>query len=247
MITVDFKRLNVKPGYRILDIGCGNGRHTGAASDLKETMTVGADLKFKDLKIAAERLKWHDGMLNYRSGSWSLSAADITALPFADQSFDLVICSEVLEHIPDDQRAMHEILRVLKPGHDLVVSVPRYWPEQICWALSVQYRNAEGGHIRIYSRRQLEALIGRNGAAVWASHFAHALHTPYWWLKCLTGVNRDDISLIKLYHRFLTWDLMQKPLMTRWLERCLNPMIGKSLVLYVRKPPVGSSSNPIQL
>lgn len=235
MITVEFKRLKVAPGFRILDIGCGNGRHTGAAYDLKNVIAVGADLNFKDLKTAAERLKWHDGMVDHCNGSWNLSAADVTALPFADHCFDLVICSEVLEHVPEHECAIREILRVLKPGHDLVVSVPRYWPERICWALSKQYRNTKGGHIRIYKRKYLEKLFFSNGARTWASHFAHALHTPFWWLKCLVGPDRNDVSWVNLYHRFLTWDLMQKPAVTRLLEKILNPLMGKSIVLYFKK------------
>jgi 2-polyprenyl-3-methyl-5-hydroxy-6-metoxy-1,4-benzoquinol methylase len=235
MITVEFNRLKITPGFRILDIGCGNGRHTGAAYDLKNVIAIGADLNLNDLKTAAERLKWHEEMLDHGNGSWELISANITDLPFADHSFDLVICSEVLEHVPNHQKAVREILRVLKPGHDLVVSVPRYWPEWICWALSVQYRTTQGGHIRIYTRKQLENIIVKNGARTWAMHFAHALHSPFWWLKCLVGPDREDIPLINLYHRFLTWDLMQKPIITRFLEKLLNPLLGKSIVLYFRK------------
>ncbi len=235
MITVEFNRLKIEPGFRVLDIGCGNGRHTGAVYDLNEVTAVGADLCLDDLKTAKERLKWHDGMVAHQNGSWAFSMADITALPFADQSFDLVICSEVLEHVPNHKQAVQEILRVLKPGHDLVVSVPRFWPEWICWALSTEYHNTKGGHIRIYTRRKLERLIRRNGARKWATHFAHALHAPFWWLKCLVGPERNDIALVELYHRFLTWDLMEKPVLTRTLEKFLNPLLGKSLVLYFKK------------
>lgn len=235
MITVEFKRLKVKPGFKILDIGCGNGRHTGAAYDLDNVTAVGADLNHEDLKVATERLKWHDGMTTHSNGSWGFSAADITALPFADHTFDLVICSEVLEHVPDHHGAVSEILRVLKPGHDLVVSVPRGWPEKICWALSKEYQNTKGGHIRIYTRKKLERLIREKGARSWASHFAHALHTPFWWLKCMVGPGREDVFLVNLYHRFLTWDLMQNPMLIRFIERLLNPLMGKSLVLYFTK------------
>lgn len=235
MITVDFNRLTVTPGFRILDVGCGSGRHIGAAYDLKNVAVSGVDLNLKDLYKAAERLKWHDGVVDHKGSGWNLTLADIKALPFCDHGFDLVICSEVLEHVYDHRMAVKEILRVLKPGCNLVVSVPRRWPEKICWALSTQYRHTKGGHIRIYTHRRLEKMIQTKGASIWASHFAHALHTPFWWLKCLVGPDRNDVALVNLYHRFLTWDLMQKPAFTRFLEKLLNPLVGKSLVMYFKK------------
>lgn len=235
MITVDFNRLEITPGFRILDVGCGNGRHTAAAYDLKDVVVIGADLLMEDLYAAEERLKWHEGLMDHGDGGWCFMAADILALPFCDHSFDLVILSEVLEHVPFHNLAIREILRVLKPGADLVVSVPRFWPERICWALSAQYHQVQGGHIRIYTRNQLERLIQQNGAGKWAGHFAHALHTPFWWLKCLVGPDRKDACLVNLYHRFLTWDLMQKPALTRLLEKLLNPILGKSIVVYFKK------------
>ena len=64
---------------------------------------------------------------------------------------------------------------------------------------------------------------------------------PFWWLKCLAGPARKDVRLVNLYHRFLTWDLMQKPRITGCAERLLNPILGKSLVVYCKKP-VGAPS-----
>ncbi len=58
------------------------------------------------------------------NGRWGISVADIYRLPFWDSSFDLVICSEVLEHIPDDRKAMRELFRVLKPGGWSIIQVP---------------------------------------------------------------------------------------------------------------------------
>jgi SAM-dependent methyltransferase len=157
-------------------------------------------------------------------------------MPFATGSFDVVIASEILEHIPDDNAAMSEIARVLRPNGLAAVTVPRCGPEQVCWALSEDYHNTPGGHVRIYRGDQLVARLTGAGLKPRRTGHAHALHSPYWWLKCAVGVRRDDALLPGLYHRFLVWDMTHRPLVTRWLEGALNPVIGKSLVVYLEKP-----------
>src|SRR5207253_2879063 len=80
---------------------------------------------------------------------------DALALPFADATFDRVIVSEVLEHVTEDAAAIAELRRVLKPGGTVAVTVPRWYPERVCWALSEEYHSNPGGHVRIYRATQL--------------------------------------------------------------------------------------------
>ncbi|MBU2551975.1 MAG: methyltransferase domain-containing protein [Proteobacteria bacterium] len=235
MITVDFKRLELKPGDRILDIGCGSGRHLAEAARWKDVVAIGADLRYPDVLQARERLRFHQELGEHGGGPSACLTASVTDLPFDDDAFDLVICSEVLEHIPDHQTAVGELVRILKPGCHLVVSVPRWLPERICWALSRDYHAANDGHVRIYKARELTRMIEEAGLRCWAGHHAHALHSPYWWLKCLVGPTRQDSALVNLYHRLLVWDMMKRPKATRAAEEFLNPLIGKSVVLYFRK------------
>ena len=124
---------------------------------------------------------------------------DATALPFADECFDAVITSEVLEHIPDDVGALAELRRVLRRGGVLAVTVPSWLPEKINWMLSDEYHApaAVGGHVRIYSATELKAKLRAAGLDVAGSHHAHALHSPYWWLKCAVGVDDDDHPLVR--------------------------------------------------
>jgi SAM-dependent methyltransferase len=240
VITVDFKRLfRSDPGGlstgRILDIGCGTGRHMTAAFRYPKAMVVGADINLDEALAAKDRLNTHQKQGDHRCGGGEICVADICALPFRDNFFDIVVCSEVLEHIQYHQTAVSEIARVLKPGKNLVVSVPRYLPERICWVLSEDYRNTRNGHVRIYSKNALVHLLKNSGLKKWGLHFAHSLHTPYWWLKCLVGPDREDCKLVNQYHRFLVWDMMKKPWITQFLDKILNPVLGKSIVLYLRK------------
>ncbi len=69
------------------------------------------------------------------------------------------------------------------------------------------------------------------------SAHAHALHAPYWWLKCLVGVSQDHWA-VTAYHRLLVWDMMKAPRLTRSAESALDPLIGKSVALYFTKPAV---------
>ena len=235
MLTVDFSKPNLKPGYKVLDAGCGGGRHLSEAFRARGVSVVGIDLKLDDALKAHNTTKIMRHEREDGGGSALVMVSDVTRLPFADESFDIVICSEVLEHIPDHTRAMKEIIRVLKPGRSLVVSVPRYLPERICWALSTDYHNEEGGHVRIYRRKELIGLLEDAGASCIDTGWAHALHSPYWWIKCMVGHKNDNALPVKLYHKFLVWDIIHKPLLTRTLDRVLNPLIAKSIVLYLRK------------
>ena len=126
---------------------------------------------------------------------------DAHRLPFPDGAFDAVILSEVLEHIPDDRHAIAEVARILRPGGTLAVTVPRWWPERVCWALSDAYHQVEGGHVRIYRRRELLSRLRAAALVPMGSHHAHALHSPYWWMRCLFGIENEAAVLPRLYHR----------------------------------------------
>jgi SAM-dependent methyltransferase len=235
MLTVEFGRLAITAGTRVLDLGCGAGRHAF------EALRRGADVVALDAdkgeldQVNAMFAAMREAGEAPQGASATAVSGDATAMPFPDASFDRVIAAEVLEHIPSDQRAINEIARVLRPGGIAAVTVPAWLPERICWALSDDYHNVPGGHVRIYTRPEMEAKLTQAGLTVGAHHHAHGLHSPYWWLKCAVGVHDDEHPAARAYHRLLVWDIMNRPAVTRLAEQALNPLIGKSLVIYAEK------------
>jgi ubiquinone/menaquinone biosynthesis C-methylase UbiE len=233
-----FDKLALRPGMRVLDVGCGGGRHIRETRMIPGITSVGLDLGEKEVADTAKMLRELDALpVQYGgtvpgAGPWLSLRGSVYELPFQDETFDCVIISEVLEHLGEDERALREISRVLKRGGILAASVPRTGPENVCWALSRDYRTWPGGHIRIYRRGELRQKMIRHGYRVFASHSAHALHAPYWWLKCWVGLDRESDTRVQLYHRFLVWDMMRRPVLTRVLETLLQPFIGKSVVCY---------------
>lgn len=231
LTTVDFRHFLLKDGDRVLDLGCGEGRHAITAYLEAAVTVVGVDLSLADLGTAASRFREFEDA-DDPTRSLTLACGSGLGLPFADASFDKVICAEVLEHVPDYRHMLAEIHRVLKPGGQLAVSVPRFGPEWICWQLSAAYHEVPGGHVRIFRKRELKAAVEGVNMFCYASHWAHGLHSPYWWLRCLFWSKGEEVWPVRAYHRLLVWDLMKQPLLTRFLERLMNPLWGKSVVMY---------------
>ncbi|HEX2894496.1 MAG TPA: methyltransferase domain-containing protein [Marmoricola sp.] len=249
MLTVDFERLGLRPGDRVIDMGCGAGRHAF------EMYRRGADVVAfdQDADELANVLELFGAMKEAgevpEGAQADIKEGDALALPFADGEFDRVVASEVLEHIHDDVTAIKELIRVLRPGGTMAITVPRWLPEVVNWRLSPDYHNARGGHIRIYTDHELVDKVTKGGrpndgtpgdAMIFeGKDHTHGLHTPYWWLKCVVGVDNDGHPLVKAYHQVLVWDIMKTPrlsTLTGLAEKALNPVLGKSMVLYFRKP-----------
>jgi SAM-dependent methyltransferase len=236
MLTVDLDLLGIDAGTTVLDMGCGGGRHAFAV------LRRGADVVAFDADEAELATVLGTMTAMVEAGEVPPGATgtpvqgDALALPFGDGTFDRIIAAEVLEHIPDDVAAIDELARVLAPGGRMAVTVPARFPERINWALDDEYHDFPGGHIRIYSQGELEGRLSAAGLLVRGSRRAHALHSPYWWIRCAGGVNNADRLLARRYHDVLVWQIMKNPPVLRLLDDVLNPVIGKSLIVYVEKP-----------
>lgn len=238
MLTVDYQRLGLEAGERVLDLGCGGGRHAFEVVK-RGARVVCLDLDELELKNAVAVL---GGMFDAgevpAGATGDAVRGSALELPFPDATFDRIIASEVLEHIDNDRGALRELSRVLRPGGVLAVTVPRWLPELLCWALSDEYHAPAqpGGHVRIYREGVLRDRMRDAGLSPADRHHAHGLHSPYWWLRCAVGVRDAERNrFVRAYHSLLVLEMTNPPLPLRLAERVMQPLVGKSLIVYARK------------
>jgi SAM-dependent methyltransferase len=193
LLTVDLERLEVRPGELLLDAGCGEGRHCYGALE-KGARVVGLDLDPAGLRAAVGGLRSRAREL---SSMGEMLQGNTFQLPFADGSFDAIICSEVMEHVHDYRAAAAELARVTRPGGRVAVTIPTATSEHLYLRVGDDYFESLGGHIRIFRPRQLSEGLARAGLTTVGVGFAHALHTPYWVLRSIAGLPKADESRLK--------------------------------------------------
>jgi SAM-dependent methyltransferase len=231
MLTVNFRRLPLEKGDFVLDAGCGEGRHIFECFR-HDCSILGMDLSRESLLKARYVL----GGMKARheaKGRVLLLRGDALRFPFPGGTFDKIICAEVIEHVDDDRRGIAELGRILKPGGKIAVTVPTRFTEHLYDFLSREYFRTPGGHVRKVIPHQLARSMEDNGLRVYAVGFAHAFHSPYWMLRCLSGLHREKATIPRIYHRFLHLSLYSKPL--RFLEKLGNYFFPKSIILYAQK------------
>jgi SAM-dependent methyltransferase len=169
--------LALPPGARILDAGCGSGRTLDDLARLGDAYGV-------DLSPAAASAAHDRGHKTY--------VAAVEELPFADATFDLVTCLDVIEHTPDDEITLAELLRVTRPGGRLLVTVPAY---PALWSS----HDEANQHYRRYTRG---SLLSAAVAAGWRlqrdSYFNSALLAPAALVRLArrrAGTQRSELSL----------------------------------------------------
>ena len=233
MLTFNLKKYDLKNDGVLLDVGCGEGRHIfGVMQDYPLMKCIGIDMDHESIKIAEEGYDYFKSISHAGAEFLKGSAYNI---PFPDNFFDLVVCSEVLEHLHEYNDAVKEMHRVLKPGGKLYASVPASWPEKICWNLSKDYQNQPGGHLRIFNQKKLVSEIQEEGFIFLSSDRFHAIHSPYWWLRCFFWNTQDSNFIVKLYKKILERHILKKPLLIDIIDKLLNPILGKSFSMYFEK------------
>ena len=233
MLTFNLTKYSLNESGTMLDVGCGEGRHIfGIMQNYPEMKCIGLDMDDDSLIKAEEGYEFFESISN--AGAEFLKGSAYS-LPFQNNSLDLIVCSEVLEHLHQYNDAVKEIHRVLKPGGKFYASVPASWPEKICWALSKDYQNQPGGHLRIFNQSKLVSEISDAGFKFLSSDRFHSIHAPYWWIRCLFWNTQDSNIIVKLYKKILERHILKKPFLLDFIDKILNPFMGKSFSMYFEK------------
>jgi demethylmenaquinone methyltransferase/2-methoxy-6-polyprenyl-1,4-benzoquinol methylase len=117
LLTVDLERLDISRGDLVLDAGCGEGRHCFGMLG-RGARVVGFDLDLDSMRDASKRLRRE---ASAQRGLGEMTQGNIFQLPFADATYDRVICSEVMEHVHSYRDAAKELARVTKPGGNIAI------------------------------------------------------------------------------------------------------------------------------
>jgi ubiquinone/menaquinone biosynthesis C-methylase UbiE len=253
IVTIDFRRhFPLERGDVVLDLGSGNGRHTIEMCSWR-VRVISVDVDREELQRARYYLETPPGVSPFdaearkqhrrRNPGWAdFIVADAQHLPFKDGTFDKVLCTEVLEHIPDDKLGIRELYRVAKFGAGLAVSVPRYWPERVFWTLSWEYWHTPGGHVRTYRPGEMYRYLTAQGFDIETMRYRHSFQAIYWFLRCTFGKNNEGRLLPRTMFHFINWYHRLRPKLIEQIEATLNLVAGKDMVHYGRKP-AGPSSN----
>ena len=233
MLTFNLTKYELNESGIMLDVGCGEGRHIfGIMQEHPEMKCIGLDMDNDSLHKAEEGYEYFKSISNVGAEFLKGSAY---SLPFLDNSLDLIVCSEVLEHLHQYNDAVKEIHRVLKPGGKFYASVPASWPEKICWALSKDYQNQPGGHLRIFNQSGLVSEIEESGFKYLSSDRFHSIHAPYWWLRCFFWNTQDSNFIVNGYKKMLERHILKKPFFLDFIDKIFNPFLGKSFSMYFEK------------
>ena len=232
--AIDPDKLGLSPQARVLDVGCGTGRHLLELSRY-EGRFIGLDMSREDLR----KLNYLLLLTKAKQpvvAKISAVEGDGERLPFADGLFDCVICTETLEHVPDDRAVVRELMRVLRRGGTLVISVPDEHSERLLWKFSPRYRTTPGGHVRIYGRKQIADVLRESGAEPFATDFRHSLESVRWLVHSVVDREWGKLGFITKSLRWLldtpshrNWRLLA------WCDALGNRVLPKSIVVYGRK------------
>jgi 2-polyprenyl-3-methyl-5-hydroxy-6-metoxy-1,4-benzoquinol methylase len=221
VIHAQLSRLDLPADASILDAGCGSGR---MMDDLTRYGTVsGFDFEEKGVQAARSR------------GHGDVQQARVEEIPHEDESFDLITCLDVIEHTPDDVVSLRELHRVMRPGGQLLVTVPAY---QSLWSSHDEANH----HFRRYRRATLlPAATAAGWEPVGTTYFNSILFPPAAAVRLVErlrgGNRRGSESHLELTPQKLD-PLLALPmrLEAALIRRGIALPFGMSLMGVLRKP-----------
>jgi ubiquinone/menaquinone biosynthesis C-methylase UbiE len=224
----------IEPSSTVIDVGCGEGGFIGFCAQR------GAEVIFVDrdeakVNATADRIK------NFGARAYRAIVSDCSPIPLEDGTGDIVLCTEVLEHVADPMVFLKEVIRVAKPGAMLLITVPDARSEKFVAATAPPSYFEKPNHIRIFHADEFRELILEAGLEIEDHQFLGCFWSVYWPLSWLTAKpsfdgslpidNPDPITV----HWTRLWQLVQQHPEGARIRNALNELLPKSQCIIARK------------
>ena len=223
----EIDRMSTGPRARVLDVGTSTGTNLRLLRQIGMRDVTGVDSNDEAIRFCAQK------------GLGTVRKDDVCALSFASGAFDLVLATDIIEHIDDDQKALHEIARVLAPGGKALITVPAF---AVLWG----FQDEVSAHKRRYRMGHLVRLIEAAGLRVNRRyHFNFLLFLPILVARQLFRLLRPKVrseseintpTLNALLHAIFSVDA--------WIASLIRPPFGVSILVVAEKPGCDALNAP---
>ncbi|CAN5687632.1 hypothetical protein BH23PLA1_BH23PLA1_09200 [soil metagenome] len=229
-VQIDFPGFEIAEGETVVDVGCGVGDvcvyagHRGAH-------VVGLDIE--DLLVD----RAHEAMRDVPARSFRGIVSNCDPIPLPDASADVIVCTEVLEHVEDPSKFLAELARIGKPGARYLISVPHPTSEAVMRRIAPDWYFRHPFHVHVYEPERLDALLIASGLEVLGRHDSGFYWSMSWFLKMTVGM--ADPYILPEHPMIDAWDTVASHLAEHArghdVLRALDLLVPKSQVRIARK------------
>ena len=234
MATGELARgVKIRSTDTVIDVGCGDGGHSYfCARQGAEVLFIDMD----DAKLASTEEKVKASPAH----AYSAILSDCNPIPLPDASGDVIICAEVLEHVPDPLLIMKELARVAKPGAHLVVTVPDARSETLVGATAPDVAFQAPNHIRIFAEGELRKQLLSVGLDIQSEQNLGSYWSMYMALSWLTAGVEESFPIDNVHpipdHWTRLWKLLQDHPDGRLVTDAFNELLPRTTSIVARKP-----------
>lgn len=227
------KGVSIRASDTVIDVGCGDGALAGfCAGQGAEIMIIDRDAK----KLAAAEIR----IRNSPARAYRAIHSDCNPIPLEESTGDLVICTEVLEHVHDPVVFLADLIRITRPGGRLILTVPDSRSEQFVAATAPPHYFQEPNHIRIFTADDFRDLVLGCGLEIMGRQTLGCFWSMYLTLSWLTADPDEDIPIDNPHpitdHWTRLWQEVQAHPQGDSVRSALNELLPRTQVIIARKP-----------
>lgn len=222
----EIKRLSLEREARVLDVGTSTGTNLRLLRDAGFTNFTGLDMSEEARRYCAEK------------GLGEVEIGDVRDMPFPDRRFDLVLATDIVEHVDDDERALSELARVTTAGGHVLITVPAF---HSLWG----FQDDVSYHKRRYRRAEINAKINAAGLVpVRSFYFNTLLFVPIWLARRCFAVIRPKMNSENQFNTLLLNRILTEIFkLDCRLAPILRSPFGVSILTLARRPEGGGAQD----